>query len=935
MSCKLTFKVDMDFTSDLKAGKNPKALLEAFLNNKPIESSFELYARVCNFLLTNAGNFSFIDPEIADLKAAGEATYTGLTFALTDQAALKWLIAKKIVLDQFLVFLKKPETKTVITSVFGGARFEALLAYLDGKQLPLPNAAAIIDVGVKLTQLYVPDGRFATMFNTKTDAVRPILPAFLNAADVNPNLKVNFIACLMERMISRAKNRRDDKERIDKLRVKIGLAARKEDESYFKNYPENLTEVKNKLIALACPAAGAGTIPADLFATTGLYFLKDVGDVILPALVDFKNYIHSITYFDKLAAISQANFVSFTWEATNTNVSVLYGLVAKILDNISVACAYTNGNITLTHNFYLYGFFSLSAYVGNVSSAVYWARDAGYMYCQSNTLDIPLNEQVNNRILFYNTQHKIYLYSGDYNILPFDSPAWPTLFGADNKMIYTKLEKGTDADREILKKWMLARFTACTHQGKRGREMIINFQRTYQPFYVYDKTADTLESHLINPLETGAGGSIGRCEQPTEDSFLWYFAGNLNNLIAEANAVLKRVNFTFTDFDLAAFLGIEKRENLNLANHSLARKAPALKPTAADRYVCMRVPNSVVFYYLCNLPYVPAAGRAGNVINANRLSNFQFFYYRKGVYTAGDPRRPESYKISKKEGDGFTNVNLPISLQTPAVYAQFVNFKKTSNTIKNKGNYLKANKTMRAAAGAVMASIQPYYKYPVANAKNSLGATPFFNSVIKESTEAVKSWRVLKMARDTDEPANITQEWCHLLGHGDGGDERVGNFVSGSKDCNSEQLAIETGQRFTTHSNANRNLFMLKTTAYLLSDGSMEIKDNGKTYLGATLKSIIKKAYTNLDPKDKAKTEAEMLKTVKNAPVAGFVRYKIFARATVDAEFEKVFDYVFEGQGEFFDINQFNIIAKTMVYLLNKEAFYSAFFQFLYPGVPL
>lgn len=66
-------------------------------------------------------------------------------------------------------------------------------------------------------------------------------------------------------------------------------------------------------------------------------------------------------------------------------------------------------------------------------------------------------------------------------------------------------------------------------------------------------------------------------------------------------------------------------------------------------------------------------------------------------------------------------------------------------------------------------------------------------------------------ASDTLKAALRTQqEWCHLWGHGDGGSEIPQNFVAGSKHCNTEQLAIETGRR--TRSGDMKG----KITAYLL-----------------------------------------------------------------------------------------------------------------------
>jgi len=66
------------------------------------------------------------------------------------------------------------------------------------------------------------------------------------------------------------------------------------------------------------------------------------------------------------------------------------------------------------------------------------------------------------------------------------------------------------------------------------------------------------------------------------------------------------------------------------------------------------------------------------------------------------------------------------------------------------------------------------------------------------------------------------QEWCHLVGHGDGGDEVFENFISGSKHCNTEQLAIETGQRTARRTYGQAGdavvdpiLLAVKVTAYL------------------------------------------------------------------------------------------------------------------------
>lgn len=54
------------------------------------------------------------------------------------------------------------------------------------------------------------------------------------------------------------------------------------------------------------------------------------------------------------------------------------------------------------------------------------------------------------------------------------------------------------------------------------------------------------------------------------------------------------------------------------------------------------------------------------------------------------------------------------------------------------------------------------------------------------------------------------QEWCHLFGHAIGGEEEASNFVSGSKHCNTEQLAIEMAVKDW------EGKFSIKVSAYLM-----------------------------------------------------------------------------------------------------------------------
>ena len=69
------------------------------------------------------------------------------------------------------------------------------------------------------------------------------------------------------------------------------------------------------------------------------------------------------------------------------------------------------------------------------------------------------------------------------------------------------------------------------------------------------------------------------------------------------------------------------------------------------------------------------------------------------------------------------------------------------------------------------------------------------------------------------------QEWCHLVGHGDGGTETLGNLVAGSNHCNTEQLALEVGIRF--FQDIHDRHIRLRVTSYALTDEPV-IVDNDK-----------------------------------------------------------------------------------------------------------
>ncbi|SFF06126.1 hypothetical protein SAMN05518672_11517 [Chitinophaga sp. CF118] len=932
MSYTLSYELKMDFANDLD--KDPKNHFQTFMRGENTSSSFELYKSVCKWLIAQAGTFKFIDAEIGDLKIKSDTPNEEITFDLTDAAKAKWTTEKANVLLKFADFIKDPTRVIGTREIFKPDRFKELKEILD-KQGGMPSPDPYL-LAAEFLKVYEYNDALQKLFDktVSEETLKERIAEFLNLPPtiIHYELKRNLIICLINPFFTRAKEKSADGARINLLRSKIGLPVLTT--PYTSNFDTNLTDVKNHLISMACPASGASTIPLDLFTSKELLFFKEIEKVISPALAEFKIFLMAHTYQDELLQINRNNFGTYVAESINNNVNVLSGLVTKIMDNIEVSVNSASGPAT---TYYLYSFYNLRSYLNKLAYGKQ-IRD-NTMLCQYNTLDIPLISQDGDKLFFYNTGNHIYFYQTGTNIAKFDTPIAKSRLAKNFN--YQMFQPGyTSEQSAILTDWMQFRFESSKSKVEFDRGMNIVFSRNYYPFYAYSSTENKIFSHIIFPLTSGSGNSMGRCQQIDEANFKWRFSGNIDNLIIEANTVLRSQNIlepiTFTDFHLAAYIGIEKKENEANSKASLTRNGENFILDEFDEFITLQYTDgNLERYYLCNLPYVPIHGlRKKEVAEGDRLKNFQFLYYRLAKLSDKDPDLI-SYMIEKPSGDKKKYVNLPVALQYPNNYATIKHYKDTVGVIKNKGNFLGTSRNMRESAGSVMAGIVPFYKFPVTGNPSNLSANEFCKSVLKYSNEALTSWQRIKSAGLAGKPVETEQEWCHLLGHGDGGDERVGNFVCGSYDCNTEQLAIETGQRLTTQASANRNLYMLKSSAYLLDDRSMKVIEPQKTYLGTTILSVLKKAYNGVIPvASKEQNEEDVKNTALNAPVVSFIRYKIFKRTknkdNTYTPFVKVFDYVFEGQSEFFDVNQFNIISKTVSYVLNKEAFWKDFYNFFY-----
>lgn len=169
---------------------------------------------------------------------------------------------------------------------------------------------------------------------------------------------------------------------------------------------------------------------------------------------------------------------------------------------------------------------------------------------------------------------------------------------------------------------------------------------------------------------------------------------------------------------------------------------------------------------------------------------------------------------------------------------------------------------LRASALSVMGVSATDY------AVSALGLSDRSQSVTRaaDASAPTSALRAAWLEREAG-PSCYDQEWCHLQGHGDGGDEVETNFVSGSKHCNTEQLAIESG-----HRKGGIDKLKAKITAYLFDSSAPHL--------------------------------------------AQLIRYKIYAPVR-DADgdivrYKKIFDHLFDAQSKSFNYHEFKILKATV-----------------------
>ncbi|MFV1885151.1 MAG: hypothetical protein ACMZ7B_11735 [Balneola sp.] len=478
----------------------------------------------------------------------------------------------------------------------------------------------------------------------------------------------------------------------------------------------------------------------------------------------------------------------------------------------------------------------------------------------------------------------------------------------------------------------------------------LNGQRSYQVLYSTIPGEDNYDTHLIWYV---ASGNLDRTDKVDDSLCLWQWLASEENsesygrlpeilgLPLDREIIGKSAEQIWPGVSMEATIGGEtfyvedytplKFFNFNITGISIYKPATS-KPF--ETYIetntpCPNLPSEIDAILKRDTKKGDLSEEADLI-----LQLFNFSYYRRSANVGSTNKvikwvpakyRPDDLDDGIDLGDegqpqnrNAIGINQPISLRSNTNALHFKKYTgpdgSAHTSLKNKGNPLYKTKGKREPAGKVMAKLKDHVSgglttFPIKN--SSLSATGFGDWVLENSEDHVlEEWKELKSTNQSELPTN--QEWCHLLGHGDSGDERLGNFVSGSFHCNTEQLAMESKERRSITQQAPKGKYHLRSTAYLFNDDHKLLKDDYLTNDAAYQKMV--KVYSALQVKKGKTMKLTGAGTVM--PLAAFFRYKIYGSFDSDGEDAaagsqvelKLFDHIFEGQSEFIDQHQFNIL---------------------------
>jgi hypothetical protein len=672
---------------------------------------------------------------------------------------------------------------------------------------------------------------------------------------------------------------------------------------------------------------------------SGALLYSDPSQILVPAANRLATQIYADVGLTSLKEASLLSYVTDRDSIVARLVTELAGTVNALLNLLHIQVLWNGGVIEEFKALKPLIFYDLNDYrsaMGRMSHSENYDEDKQTYITLPNSIDVPLLDLAGSSFLFYNCGDFLYL---NDTIAP--ESVCLNVQG-DKKGTWSLIDAKKNKDRSATRDQIIKDLRCRT-------DFDLKLRRTYVSLYCLRRDLSAIDPNLMWLKTSGLADGIGRADGVEDGYYRWSFKGNVDKIKQKLRDLNQAVNLS--NFDarvLGAFMGLESRRFYGNPN--------TFTEKGANGFTYMFLPEDAetpgdddLNFVLCNSPYhttllkTPVSGMFDL-----GLEDFQFYYFRFAAFGGGAPATRKAVKAAdwrrnrprmddvpddcKTPNQEHFGVNLPVCLNLEANYQRFRDDKRERAPIKNKGNFLGRNVTFRKDAGKVMAAIASYAGM---GQPSSLSANTLVAKVIP-AAKALADWQSLKVTKLSQLPTD--QEWCHLQGHGDNGSERVGNFVSGSKHCNTEQLAIESAQRPVTTKVGNAATFQLKSTAYLVKDNTMKEKvpSTGppSCYLGVD-PDYRANAYTN-NPKNKGVNADKLFvedyqRFKSNAPVAAFIRYKILRRETTNTgavTYRKVFDYIFEGQSEFFDANQYNILYYTVYFLLDQQGFLQELLDF-------
>lgn len=351
----------------------------------------------------------------------------------------------------------------------------------------------------------------------------------------------------------------------------------------------------------------------------------------------------------------------------------------------------------------------------------------------------------------------------------------------------------------------------------------------------------------------------------------------------------------------------------------------------------------------------------------SEITYFKQFKTADSPQAAGKLRKNAPHLTKPLQFRRFSKVGAEAYLQSGLVLKKKGTWAAGPEAAGRAGEPLKKGNTDRSSAGAVMKRVFDEMELKPQNV-DLRSATKFAEFVVGSDATANEFWKALSRELSPYPNLNLSiddlrreaarvrtdQEWCHLYGHGDGGKEEEGNFISGSKHCNTLQLAIECGQR--SRADLPGQNFTIKVTGYLFPNEGFQKRGftgadldylNGFAWPGLrrdtpgfpdalrlAMAVVISGNFEHLYRilPERATPGAETPTAVEFAalpgdrqarirqnvverfqrilkqfyPLGSVVRYKIYMNG------KKIFDHSYNAQLESFDYNEFKILESTV-----------------------